>query len=114
MTWQAQQFSPNGQNLSEIGTMVRLISDELGPLGGPMLVIAKIDLKKQLKIVYGEQSILFLTEFDAEDEEAAKELFVLVAKKLNEAEAKHGMKLALEDAKRAAGAILRAKFLGRQ
>jgi hypothetical protein len=114
MTWGAQQFQPNGQDISEIVSLVRLVSDELGPLTGPMLVIGKVDLEMQLKIVYGKQPILFLTEFDAEDEKAAKELFVLAAKNLNEAEAEFGMKLPLEDAKRAAGAFLRSKFLGRQ
>lgn len=114
MTWGAQQFNPHGQNTSEILSIVRLPSDELRPLKGPMLVIGKVNLQKQLKIVCGEQPILFLTEFDAKDEGAAKELFVLVAKKLNKAEAKLGMKLTLKDAKRAAGATLRGRFLGRQ
>jgi hypothetical protein len=114
MTWSAQQFQPNGQDLSETLTFVRLASDEIGPLTGPLLIIGKVDLEMQLKIVYGKQPMLFLTEFDAEDEKAVKELFVLAAKNLNEAEAEYGMKLEIEDAKRAAGAFLRSKLLGRQ
>lgn len=113
MTWQAEQFNPHGQDISGTLAVVRLASDELGPTTGPILTIAKLDLEKQLKILYGPQPMLFLTEFDDADEEAAKELFVQMAKKMNEAEAQHGAKLSIEDAKRAAGAFLRSKILGR-
>ena len=112
MTWQAQEFRPGGEAVD--GAMIaRISNDVLGPLTGPMVVAAEVENEKQLKIVYGSMPMLFLTEFDAADVEAAKELLVVAARHLNEAEAAHGFKLSLEEAKLAAARTIRAKLLGR-
>ena len=94
--------------------MVRISSNELGPLTGPMLVVAELETQKQLKIVYGNNMpMIFFNEFDAGDVEAAKELFILAAKQLNEAESAHGLKLSLEEAKLAAARTIKGRLLGR-
>ena len=113
MTWQAQEFKPGGESV-DVAVIVRIASTELGPLMSPTLVVAENETEKQLKIVHGNNApMIFFTEFDAGDVEAAKELFVVAAKILNEAEAAHGLKLSLEEAKLAAARTIRGRLLGR-